>query len=94
MKPSTRICSMHFLDGDTSKLPSITSGKRFASAIKQRLRAKRANEREEQRILKEHGMTPASASSSQSVTPATSNSAKVHTVTVREQLQTDYLIHE
>lgn len=94
IKPSTRVCSRHFPDGDASKSPNVTLGKRFASPIKQGPRAKRAKEREEQRMLKEHSMTPASASSSRSVTPAAGTSAKIHTVMVGEQLQSDYLVHE
>jgi len=31
---NARICSCHFPDGDTSKLPSLTLGKRFASPLK------------------------------------------------------------
>ena len=86
IKPSTRICSRHFPDGDVSKSLSITLGKRFASPIKQGLRAIRAKEREEQRMLKELSMAPASASSSQSVTPAAGTSANVRTITAGEQL--------
>ena len=54
IKPSSRVCSRHFPAGDASKSPSISLGKRFASPIKQGPRAKRAKEREEQRMLKEH----------------------------------------
>ena len=82
IKPSTRICSRHFPDGDVSKSPSIALEKRFTSPIKQGPRAKRARERAEQRILREHSMTPAAAYSSQSVTPVAGTLAKVHTVTV------------
>ena len=95
IKPSTRVCSRYFPDGDASKSPSVSLGKRFASPIKQGPRAKRAKEREEQRMLKEHSLTPASASSSQSITPAAGTSPpKVHTVEIGEQLQTEYLVHE
>ena len=94
IKPSTRVCSRHFPDRDASKSPNVTLGKRFASPIKQGPRAKCAKEREEQRMLKEHSMTPASASSSRSVTPAAGTSAMIHTVMVGEQLESDYLVHE
>ena len=52
IKPCTRICSRHFLEGDVKKTPSISLGKRFASPIKQWPRAKRAREREDQRQLR------------------------------------------
>ena len=68
-------------------MPNVTLGKRFASPINQGPRAKRAKE---QRMLKEHSMTPASAFSSRLVTPAAGTSVKVHTVTIGEQLQIDY----
>ena len=51
IKPSTRICSRHFPDGNTKKRPSKTLGKRFASPIKKGPRAKQAVERAEQRQL-------------------------------------------
>ena len=41
---STRVCSRHFLNGDT---PSILLGKRLASPIKRDPRAKRAKYRED-----------------------------------------------
>ncbi len=42
----TRICSCHFLNGDTANLPSLSMGKRFASPKKLLLdRGKRALKR-------------------------------------------------
>ena len=35
IKDSSRVCSRHFPGGDTSKPPSVSYGKRFASPIKQ-----------------------------------------------------------
>ena len=94
IKPSSRVCSRHFPDGDASKTPSVTLDKRFASPMKQGPRAKRARERDEHRLLQEHSVTPMTASSSRSVTPAPPPSPKVYTATVGEQLQTDYAVHE
>ena len=70
IKPSTRICSRHFPDGNTKKTPGKTLDKRFASPIKKGPRAKRAVERAEKRQLHEHSRTPV-PSCSRSVTPAT-----------------------
>ena len=69
---NSRVCSRHFPEGDPKKVPSLTLGKRFASPKKLGPRAKRARDRDEQRQLREHSMTPASeaACSSRSVTPA------------------------
>ena len=93
IKPSTRICSRHFPDGDTTKSPSLTLGKRFASPIKQGPRAKRAKAREERVMVQQHSVTP---SSSRSVTPAAvlSPPQQVQTVAVGEQLRSDYIVHE
>ena len=93
IKPSTRICFRHFPDGDTTKSPSLTLGKRFASPIKQGPRAKRAKAREERVIVQQHSVTP---SSSRSVTPAAvlSPPQQVQTVAVGEQLHSDYIVHE
>ena len=46
VKESTRVCCRHFPDGDCSKEPSVTLGKRFASPKKKGPRAKRMRERE------------------------------------------------
>ena len=51
IKESARVCCRHFPDGDCSKEPSITLGKRFASPRKKEPRVKRMREREERREL-------------------------------------------
>ena len=45
LQEHSRICSRHFLNGDTSTLPSLTIGKRFASPKKLLDRGKRALKR-------------------------------------------------
>ena len=94
IKASTRVCSRHFPDGDPKKTPSVTLGKRFASPIKQGPRAKRARERDEQRQLHEHSVTPMTPSSSRSVTPAPVPTPQVHTAVVGEQFESDFQVHE
>ena len=96
LKPSTRVCSRHFPDGDASKIPNVNLGKRFASPMKQGPRAKRAKERDELRQLRESSLTSASeCSHSRSVTPAPSTpTPEIHTTVVGEQLSSDYSVHE
>ena len=57
----------HFPDGDPSKLPTVTLGKRFCSPMKKGPRAKRA-QRRELSVLSDSSPSP-SPSSSRSVTP-------------------------
>ena len=95
LKSSVRVCSRHFSDGDASKSPSVTLGKRLASPMKKGPRLQRAKTREEQRLLKEHSMTPVSPSSSRSITPAIDTPSPIlRSAVVGEQLQSDYLVHE
>ena len=56
------------MDGDPSKLPTVTLGKRFCSLIKKGPRAKRAQKRRELSVLCGSSPSP-SPSSSRSVTP-------------------------
>ena len=56
IKPSTRIFSGQFPDGNVKKNPSLSLGERFASSVKQRPRAQRANDRDEQRQLRERAI--------------------------------------
>ena len=93
MSRLSRVCSRHFPDGDP-KTPSVTLGKRFASPIKQGPRAKRARERDEQRQLHEHSVTPVTPSSSRSVTPAPVPTPQVHTAGAGEQFESDFQVHE
>ena len=52
LRLQSRVCSKHFLGGDTTIEPMLTLGKRFASPIKQQhLRAKRAKARETGKAL-------------------------------------------
>ena len=91
IKSHMRVCSRHFPDGDASKHPNPTLGKRLSSPIKKREpRAKRAREREQNRQL----------SISISPTPTGSrpdSPVQQHallTTPVGEQLQSDYSVHE
>ena len=49
IKPNIHVCCRHFPEGDTSKVPSLKLGKRFASPMKKGHRAKRAKVRDEDR---------------------------------------------
>ncbi len=101
-KPSTRVCSRHFPDGDPDKPPSLTLGKRLGSPPKQGSRAKRAKVREEQRYLQFHSKTPDHDTPSRSVTPSVASSGtrpvssqpQFKVAQAGEQLETNYLVHE
>ena len=69
LKPHWRVCSRHFPDGDPSKLPTVTLGKRFCSPMKKGPRAKRAQKRRELSVLSASSPSPSSSRSSRSVTP-------------------------
>ena len=96
IKPSTCVCCRHFPEGDTSKVPSLTLGKRFASPMKKGPRAKRAKVRDEDRQLREGSISCVSEYSGRSVTPMSPppDVPQLHTVVVGEQLESDYSIHE
>ena len=103
----TRICSVHFLYGDTSSAPSLCLGNRFASPKK--LQLSRG-----QRSLKRQKTSPTpppkrpvivservSSSRSRTVTPAPSDTtdesdrmSEVLSVSVGEPLLSDYSIHD
>ena len=103
----TRICSRHFLYGDTSSVLSLCLGKRFASP--RNLQLSRG-----QRSLKRQKISPTpppkrpvivsedvSSSRSHTVTPAPSNTtdesdrmSEVLSVSIGEPLLNDYSIHD
>ena len=74
IKPSICIGSGQFPDGIVKKNPSLSLGKRFATSVKQRPRAQRAKDRDEQRQLRESSMIGFSECTRRSVTPASPNS--------------------
>ena len=97
IKPNSRVCTRHFPDGDAKNPPVLTLGKHFASPIKIGPRLKRARQRDEDKQLREHNVTPVTPCSSRSVTPAPSTptvSQKVHTAVAGEQFDTAYQVHE
>ena len=97
IKPNSRVCARHFPDGDVKNPPVLTLGKRFASPIKIGPRSKRARQRDEDKQLREHNVTPVTPCSSRSVTPAPTTptvSQKVHTAVAGEQFDTAYKVHE
>ena len=102
IKSHMRVCSRHFPDGDASKHPNPTLGKRLSSPINKREpRAKRARKREQNRQLSSPtptGSRPDSISISPTPTGSTPDSpVQQHallTTPVGEQLQSDYSVHE
>ena len=94
--PHSRVCSRHFPDGDVTKQPVLTLGKRFASPVKKSLpRAKRARAREISKELSRLQRSTASPSSSRSVTPTSTPPVQpVLVASIGEQLQQDYHVHE
>lgn len=70
MRPHMRVCSRHFPDGDASRDPTITLGKRFCSPAKKDPRTKRAVRRRQLSILSSTSPSSVSPCSSRSETPA------------------------
>ena len=65
VKDHTRVCSRHFLHGDSCNIPSLDLGKRFASPKKVYLeRSSRAHKRQLQRSLSMSSHTTATSTSS------------------------------
>ena len=64
IKPNSRVCARHFPDGDVKNPPELTLGKRFASPIKIGPRSKHARQRDEDKQLREHSVTPVTPCSS------------------------------
>lgn len=93
VNPDSRVCSTHFPGRNVELSPITTLGKRFASPIKKGVRAERAEQREEQKCLRELSRT-STPSSSRSVTPmpssAPSTQHQVHTASVGEQYESDF----
>ena len=99
VKDHWRVCSRYFPDGDSSKVPSLSLGKRFCSPVKKDSRAKRAMIREDNR-----SSTPLPTSSvSRSITPAVelehdlssvSTLPPAKTTPIRKPYQTDFTVHE
>lgn len=94
--PHSRVCSGHFPDGNATKEPVLTLGKRFASPVKKiHPRAKRARTREISKELSRLRSSTASPSSSRSVTPTSTPQAQpVLVASIGEQLQQDYHVLE
>ena len=95
IKESTRVCCRHFPDGDCSKKPSISLGKRFASPRKKGPRAKRV--RGEDRRELGRSVTPSLSSTSKSVTPTRpilSPTHQLETAAIGEQFVSDYSVYE
>ena len=103
LRPSSRVCTRHFPEGDVKNTPSATLGKRFASPIKQGPRAKRARERSEEKQVHESRARTSLSSSSRSVTPApvpaptpvaVSPEPEALTAVAGGQYESDYQVHE
>ena len=97
VKSHMRVCSRHFPDGDASKTPSPTVGKRFSSPIKKGPRSKRAKTREVNKQLTNLLSSPSlSQKSSRSASPAVTPGQQhnVLMTPVGEQLQNEYVVHE
>jgi len=88
--------SRHFPDGDVTKKPVLTLGKRLASPMKKsHPRAKRARAREMSKELLRLQRSTASPSSSRSVTPTFTPPVQPALIApIGEQLQQDYHVHE
>ena len=96
IKESTRVCCRRFPDGDCSKEPSITLGKRFASPRKKGPRVKRMRERKERRELS-RSVTPSLPTTSKSVTPTSPTLSPTHQLKIAaigEQFVSDYFVYE
>ena len=91
IKESTRVCCRHFPNGNCSKEPSITLGKRFASPRKKGPRAKRMREREERSELS-RSVTPNLPSTSKS--PILTPTHQLETAAIGEQFVSDYSVYE
>ena len=97
---NTRVCSRHFLHGDSSNTPSLDLGKRFASPKKLSMeRSRRALKRARRSISTPSvAATPASsrASSSSAPTPepVSTTEDEPMCVAVGEPLLSDYGVHE
>ena len=97
VKPHSRVCSRHFPGGDATKEPQLNLGKRFASPRKKdHPRAKRAKARDASKDIPRLTSASKSPGSSRSVTPAFGVPVlePVLTVSVGEQLEQDYQVHE
>ena len=94
--PHSHGCSRHFPDGDVTKQPVLTLGKRFTSPVKKsHSRAKRARTREMSKELSRLQRSTSSPSSSRSVTPTSTPPVQpVFVASIGEQLQQDYHVHE
>ena len=97
VKSHMRVCSRHFPDGDASKTPSPTVGKRFSSPLKKGPRSKRAKTREVNKqltnLLSSPSLSPRSSrSASPAVTPGQQHNVLM--TPVGEQLQNEYVVHE
>ena len=96
----TRVCSRHFLNGDTTQIPSRSLGKRFCSPKKRgsvkKLRLSDSFTVPSKRPVKSTSTTP-SASPGPSTSYCGSDSSETNSslvTTIGEQLLSDYAVHE
>ncbi len=99
----SRVCSKHFLHGDSSNLPVLDLGKRFASPKKyDTCRGSRALKRASMRLSQPHGLptkrlvtTPSPRASSVSApTPGSTSDDEPMSVSIGEPLISDYRVRE